>query len=247
LRYCRHYTQALKGSTLLTYNSIYDRACQRKGGEAQVEALLDRPNSVKQLKKMPDSRYLAEFTRKIFQSGFVWRVVDAKWANFEELFWDFDIDKLLMMPEEMLERKAQDKKIIRNHKKIWAIRDNALMIDSTRRHHNITFAQFIADWPSEDITGLWLYLKKNGTRLGGNTGPYGLRAIGKDTFLLSGDVAGFLREHEVINTGIGSKSALNNSQRFFNDLQQESGRSLMELSRIISYSHGENWAGVQSN
>jgi 3-methyladenine DNA glycosylase Tag len=231
---------------LLTYNSIYDLACRRKGGEAQVEALLRKPRSSKQLQTIDDSRYLAEFTRKVFQSGFVWRVVDAKWPNFEELFWEFNIDKLLMMPEEMLERKAQDKKIIRNHKKIWAIRDNAQMIDSTRRHHNISFAQFIADWPTEDITGLWLYLKKNGTRLGGNTGPYALRSLGKDTFLLGSDVEGFLREHEVIETGISTKSAHLNSQRFFNNLQQESGRSLMELSRLVSCSYGENWAGLQS-
>jgi len=36
-------------------------------------------------------------------------------------------------------------------------------------------------------------LKKHGQRLGGNTGPYALRLLGKDTFILSSDVEGYLR------------------------------------------------------
>jgi 3-methyladenine DNA glycosylase Tag len=231
---------------LFTYNNIYDMACNRKGGESHLKSLLDKPKSEQQLKKIPDARYLSELTKKVFQSGFVWRVVEAKWSNFEELFWGFDIDKLLMMPDEMLEQKGQDKRIIRNHKKIWAIRENALMIDSTRQHYHSTFAEFIASWPCDDITGLWLYLKKHGTRLGGNIGPYGLRSLGKDTFLLTRDVEGFLREQDVINTGISTKSALSGAQVFFNDLQQESGCSLMELSRLVSFCYGENRVGVLS-
>ncbi len=90
------------------YISIYERACERKGGEALLEALLPESPGNAQLAALSSDRYLAEFTRKIFQSGFVWRVVDNKWANFEEIFWNFDIERLLMMPEEMLERKAKD-------------------------------------------------------------------------------------------------------------------------------------------
>ncbi|MEH6550630.1 MAG: DNA-3-methyladenine glycosylase I [Pseudomonadales bacterium] len=231
---------------MVTYDTIFDMACQRKGGKKQVEALLDTPKTKRQLKNIPDATYLSELSKKLFQSGFVWRVVEAKWDNFEELFWDFDIDKLIMMPDEMLERRAQDKRIIRNHKKVWAIRDNAIFIHSVRNHYNISFAEFVANWPVDDITGLWVYLKKNGTRLGGNIGPYALRALGKDTFLLSRDVEGFLRAYKVVDTGITTKSALTNSQRFFNDLQQESGRSLMELSRLVSYSFGDNFVGVES-
>ncbi|MDA8965280.1 DNA-3-methyladenine glycosylase I [Pseudomonadales bacterium] len=229
---------------MVNYNSIYDLACLRKGSAEQVEVMLSKPKTKRQLKNIADATYLAEFSKKVFQSGFVWRVVEAKWDNFEELFWGFDIDKLLMMPDDMLERKSQDKKIIRNYKKIWAIRENAMFIDSVRRHYNISFAEFIAEWPVDDITGLWVYLKKNGTRLGGNIGPYALRSLGKDTFLMTRDVEGFLRKHKIIDTGVNTKSALHKSQSFFNDLQQESGRSIMELSRLVSYSHGDNVVGV---
>ena len=226
------------------YAELYERACERKGGESALEQLLGKPRSQGYLSRLGDDRYLAEFSKKIFQSGFVWRVVEAKWDGFEELFWQFNIDKLLMMPDDMLERKAQNPAIIRNFRKVKAIRDNALMIDETRRRENTSFARFAASWPREDIIGLWLYLKKHGSRLGGNTGPYALRSLGVDTFLLTRDVEGFLRHHGIVGSGIGSRRALDASQRFFNELHRESGRSLTELSRLVSFNYGENRVGV---
>lgn len=222
------------------YISIYERACERKGGEALLEALLPESPGNAQLAALSSDRYLAEFTRKIFQSGFVWRVVDNKWANFEEIFWNFDIERLLMMPEEMLERKARDPAIIRNFNKVKTIPQNALMIDDVERREDRAFGEFIADWPEEDVIGLWLYLKKKGSRLGGNTGPYALRSIGFDTFLLTSDVEGFLRNNGIVDSGSGSLRALNATQAFFNELRAQSGRSLSELSRIVSLSYGQN-------
>ena len=69
------------------YSYLYDHACERKGGERVLKALLPKTKSKAQLKKLVSDRYLAEFTRKIFQSVFVWRVVDKKWPQFEEIFW----------------------------------------------------------------------------------------------------------------------------------------------------------------
>ncbi len=227
---------------MIGFDDIYAMACERKGGAAALAERLPTSLPAKRLRKIGDDRYLAEFTRKIFQSGFVWRVVDNKWDGFEELFWGFDIEKLLMMPDDMLERKASDTRIIRNYRKVAAIRDNALMINDTTRRENSSFGEFIASWPSSDIVGLWMYLKKHGSRLGGNTGPYALRALGVDTFLLTRDVEGFLRLHGVIDSGITSKRALEASQSFFNQLSQDSGYSLAQLSRLVSLSFGENWA-----
>jgi 3-methyladenine DNA glycosylase Tag len=225
---------------MLVFEGIYATACERKGGEAALQTLLAKPLTPNQLRTIPDAEYLSALCKKIFQSGFVWRVVENKWDNFAELFWDFDIDKLLMMPDDMLERKARDPRIIRNLRKVWAIRDNAMMISETRRKHGGSFADFVAGWPATDITGLWTYLKRHGNRLGGNTGPYALRALGVDTFLLTRDVEGYLRAHNIVTTGTGSKSALAATQRFFNQLQQESGLSMTELSQLLAYSYGDN-------
>jgi 3-methyladenine DNA glycosylase Tag len=226
------------------YHTLYDRACERKGGAAAVEALLPAPASRRRLMALGSDRYLAEFTRKVFQSGFVWRVVDQKWPGFEEVFWHFDVEKLLLMPDEMLERKAQDPAIIRNFTKVRTVRENALMIAETERREGCGFGAFVAGWPGDDITGLWLYLKKNGSRLGGNTGPFALRALGVDTFLLTADVEGFLRNHGIIDSGVGSRRALRAVQDYFNGLRAESGRSLSALSRLVSLTFGANRRGV---
>ncbi len=226
------------------FGELYAYAAERKGGESALEGLLTGPRSQRYLARLPEDRYLAEFSRKVFQSGFVWRVVDQKWDGFEELFWGFDVDKLLLMPDDMLERKASDPKIIRNFTKVKSIRDNAMMISDTRRRENKSFGKFIAGWPAEDTVGLWLYLKKHGSRLGGNTGPFALRALGFDTFLLTRDVEGYLRAHGIIEGGLSSQRALRATQHFFNGLREESGRSLCELSRLVSFNFGENRVGI---
>lgn len=222
-----------------TFEALYQRACERKGGEQALEAMLGKPKSADELRAVGDDRFLAEFSKKIFQSGFVWRVVEQKWPAFEECFFGFDIDKVLLMPDEMLERKAANPEIIRNFNKVKTIRDNALMIDAVRKQHG-SFGNFVTDWPGDDIIGLWAYLKKHGARLGGNTGPYALRFIGKDTFLLSQDVESYLRAHKLIDGGLTSKRNLAIIQSYFNQLATQSGRSLQELSRIIAFSVGDN-------
>jgi 3-methyladenine DNA glycosylase Tag len=219
-------------------DDIYQRAAARKGGAAKLNLLLGPAQQDYLLAEISDDRFLSEFSKKVFQSGFV-RVVENKWPNFEESFFNFNIEKVLMMPEEMMERKASDPKIIRNFNKVKTIKANAQMIFDQQQQGQ-SFAEFIAKWPSDDITGLWAYLKKHGQRLGGNTGPYALRALGKDTFLLSRDVEAYFRAHDIITGGIQTKSSLSAIQTSFNHWQQQCDLSLGQLSRLIAYATGDN-------
>lgn len=225
--------------SLESYQAIYQRAAERKGGEAALRLLLGDGADDQQVKQLSDDRLLSAFTKKVFQSGFVWRVVEQKWPDFEQVFFQFDIEKILMMPEEMLEAKASDPKIIRNFNKVKTIKTNAQMIFEEQQNGH-SFAEFVADWPADNIIGLWAYLKKHGQRLGGNTGPYALRVLGKDTFLLSRDVEGYFRAHDLISGGINTKASLNTIQASFNQWQQESGLSLAQLSRLVAYATGDN-------
>lgn len=231
-------------TTAEPFTRIYQRACERKGGVDALEALLGQSAAPEQLATLPDNLLLGELTKKVFQSGFVWRVVRQKWPGFCEVFFDFNIEKILLMSDEMLEAKARDERIIRNAAKVFTIRHNAMMIDDIARKHG-SFARFIADWPGNDIIGLWAYLKQHGARLGGNTGPYALRAIGKDTFILSNDVEAYLRATNVFDGGINSKRSLAQIQQQFNLWQQQSRRSLQHISQIIALSVGENVVGMQ--
>ena len=67
------------------YQDIYHRAAERKLGERNLELLIKDPE-LPDVAKLGDDRMLAEFTKKVFQSGFVWRVVEQKWPDFEEVF-----------------------------------------------------------------------------------------------------------------------------------------------------------------
>jgi hypothetical protein len=109
-----------------------------------------------------------------------------------------------------------------------------------------SFAQFVSQWNSNDVIGLWEYLKRNGARLGGNTGPYALRFLGVDTFLLSRDVEGYFVQHKIISGSARSKRSLNAIQSAFNEWREQSGRSLTELSQLLAYSVGDNHVGIQS-
>lgn len=225
--------------SLESFETIYQRAAERKGGEKSLESLLSKPLSQKQLLKLTDAKILSEMTKKVFQSGFVWRVVQNKWPSFEEVFFNFDIEKLLMMPPDMVERKATDKRIIRNLTKVKSIQNNALMINEITKEHG-SFVSWLANWPVDNMIGLWDELKKRGDRLGGNTGPYALRAIGKDTFLLTRDVEAYFRNHQIIDGGLRSKKSLKTIQNSFNQWHQTSGRSMQELSMLASFGVGEN-------
>ena len=144
-----------------------------------------------------------------------------------------------MMSPEMYEQRSQDERIIRNAKKVQTIAQNCQMIFEVQQQHG-RFSDFIAQWPEDDIVGLWLYLKKHGARLGGNTGPYALRAMGKDTFLLSRDVETVLRAEEVIDGGLQSKKSLYAAQQWFNQMKEHSGLSYQALSQIVAMSVGDN-------
>jgi len=227
------------------FRDIQIRALERKGGEEALANILSQPLPKNKLAKVGDDLWLEEFTRKIFQCGFYWSVINKKWPGFREVFWDFNVSKLLMMPTEMLEQKSTDTRIVRNYTKVKTIPVNAAMIRFSAQDHADSFSQLIADWPSNNIINLWAWLKKNGARLGGNTGQYALRAMGKDTFILSRDVEGYLRGHNHIDGGLNTKKSLNAAQVFFNEMQQQSGLSLQEISQTVSYSVGDNSVGFQ--
>lgn len=229
---------------LESFEDIIARAAERKGGRSIVMAMAGANEPNIDVSKIPDDRWLAQFSKQIFQSGFVWRVIEQKWPGFEDTFFNFDIEKMLMMPDEMWEQKCKDERIIRNGKKVMTIKDNAQMIYEVAADHG-SFGRFVAKWPKDDVIGLWNYLKKHGARLGGNTGPYALRFLGVDTFLISRDNEAYFRAYKLIDGGINTKKSQSTIQACFNHWQAETGLSFNALSRILSFSVGDNVVGIR--
>ena len=219
---------------MTSFQTLYELAATNKGSYAILEGVLPSIATPEELSKITDDRYLSMMTRCIFRAGFVWRIIDYKWPGFESAFAKFNPLAVAHFSDERLEELAQDTTIVRHFTKIVAVRHTAVyVLDQQRRHGS--FGAFIADWPTEDIVGLWLELKKQGSRLGGNSGPMMLRSMGKDTFLMTKDVCDALVHHGFIEKfSVNSQRDLRRVQEIFNSLCEQSGRSLSEVSRILA-------------
>jgi 3-methyladenine DNA glycosylase Tag len=218
-----------------SFDRIFQRAAERKGGAAELEELLPHASTAEELRATPDDRYLAEMTKCVFRSGFVWKIIEAKWPGFETAFHGFDVATCAMLSDEEQEQLAQNPDIVRNGKKIQSVQKNAAFILDVRDSHG-NFGSYLADWPQENIVGLWDDLKKRGNRLGGQTGRFFLRFVGKDTPMFSADVVKALVAQGVVEKEPTSKKALQQVQDAFNVWREESGRELCEISRVLACS-----------
>jgi len=236
-------TKSIKN--LEPFADILHRAAQRKGSEAFALEMAGESLPADLIAEIPDDRWLAAFTKQVFQSGFVWRVVEQKWQGFEEVFFDFNIEKMLMMPDEMWEQKAKDERIIRNGKKVMTIKHNAQMIYEIAQEHG-SFSKWLLAFDKSELINVWAYLKKHGARLGGNTGPYALRRMGVDTFLISQDNEAYFRGYKLIDGGITSKKSQTTIQQCFDQWHKETGLDYTTLSRILSFSVGDNFVGIDA-
>ncbi len=222
-----------------TFASIFQRAAQRKGGDDALEALLPDPQhsakTPQQLSALDDTEILAEMTKCVFRSGFVWKIIENKWPGFEAAFHGFDVTRCAMLSDEDLEQLQNNTDIVRNAKKIISVRNNAQYILDMRREHG-SFGKFLSQWPQHDFVELWAHLKKNGDRLGGQTGRFCLRFIGRDTPMFSTDVVKALVQQQVVDKEPTSKKALLATQEAFNQWQRESGRPYAQISRVLACS-----------
>lgn len=223
-----------------SFQVILDRASHRKGGKDNLLSLLPRAVNPETLIAKADSYYLEEMTRSIFQSGFVWRVINSKWPTFREAFFDFDPARLMKLSDQNWDDYIHDKRIVRHRQKIQALRHNLWFVNDIS-HEQGGFGRFLVDWPKTDLVGLFRSLKTRGSRLGGNTGQYFLQHVGVDSFALTRDVVAGLQLHGLdIHDNPSSQKDLKLVQQTFNEWQQDSGLPYLHLSMILAYSVGEN-------
>jgi 3-methyladenine DNA glycosylase Tag len=219
-----------------SFDVIRRRAEERKGGAAALQAMLPSLPDHDALRAMPDDRILSEMTRRIFYSGFVQKVIDAKWPGFEEAFSGFDPAFLNIAPDEYWHSLTSDERIIRNGAKIMSVRANAAFVRRIADAHGGAGA-FFADWPRDDQAGLMEQLDTRGERLGGLAGQYFLRAIGRDGFVLTADVLACLRDAGLpISKSGTTKKDLQLIQQAFNGWAAQTGLPYTHLSRISAYS-----------
>ncbi|MCP4319084.1 MAG: 3-methyladenine DNA glycosylase [Hyphomicrobiales bacterium] len=217
------------------FDAIYEISAGRKGGAKEFESILSSPASAKTLAAIPDDRWLSMMSKCIFQAGFNWKVVQNKWDDIEEVFDHFDIGRMGFMTDEDIGEHLSNPRVIRHGKKIAAIRDNAQFLGELARE-NGSAARVFAEWPSDDFIGLLAMLKKRATRLGGNSAMYFLRFMGVDSFVLSRDVCAALIREGVVDKSPSSKKDMDKVQAAFNVWSSQSGRPLMQISRVLACS-----------
>ena len=217
------------------YQEIFALAAARKGGGAALRQQIQNPASAAALRKIPDDRWLAEMTRRIFQAGFNWEQIDKKWPAFEEAFWRFAIGRCALMSDDDLDALVANAKIVRNAKKILTVRDNAVFLQALAAEHGSAGA-FFADWPKSDYVGLLQLLKKRGSYLSGSTAQYFLRFMGMDSVVFSRDVVAALIREGVVDKAPSSQKDLKACQAAFDRWIEDGAGGLTEISRVLALS-----------
>lgn len=220
----------------LDYRWLYDTARRRFESDEAMEAFLPKALAAHELKQKGDDRYLSAMSQRVFRAGMQHSVVDAKWPAFEEAFWGFVPETMVLLSPEQIEGYMKNDRIIRHRTKLQTIPKNAQFILDICQEQGSSFGEFIANWPSTQIIGLWRLLAKRGARLGGRSASAFLRLVGKDTFLLTSDVVARLMAAGVVNQSPTNQRDMQVVQGAFNELQQSSGRPLCQLSAMLSLS-----------
>lgn len=216
-----------------TFDEIFELAAARKGGPDVVEGLMPELKTAEELRAIPEDRILAAMTKGVFQAGFSWKVIENKWPGFEEAFEGFVPVRWKFMSDDDLDTLLKDTRIVRNGPKILTVRDNAILVCDLEDEYGSAGA-CIADWPNEDFIGLLDLLKTRGSRLGGMTGQYFLRFLGRDGWALSRDVVAALIREGVVDKAPTGKGAMKAVQAAFNEWAAESGRPFAHISRTLA-------------
>jgi len=217
------------------FADIEREATLRAGGAQSLADRLSDPKDAAGLVALPDDRYLSEMSRRIFQAGLKHSLVDAKWPAFEEVFLGFVPQRVRALPDEALEAMMGDARLIRHWGKIKSVRHNAAAMCEIAAEAG-SFGRWLAGWPAGRTVELWDELGKRFTQLGGNSGPYYLRMVGRDTFILTEFVVkGLNRWGAFEGTPKGRKDRAAVQDAFL-AWQRESGRPLAHLSRILALS-----------
>lgn len=227
-----------------TFQDIYAEAAARKGGEAALEALLTehKPKSRAELAALPDDRWLAQMSKCVFQAGFNWKVIEAKWAGFETAFLRFEPPINAAMSDDEFDAHLKDAGIIRNARKILSVRDNAAFLVDLAAEHG-SAAAFFAAWPDEDFAGLLEVMKKRAARLSGETAMRFFRFMGKPSFITTRDVTAALIGAGVIAKPPSGARDFQLVQDAFNTWARQSGRDLTTISRVLALSTGPEGYG----
>lgn len=215
------------------FDVIEQHCIDRFGSKKSLNRQLLVPKTAAELLAEDDSYYFSAMCRRVFRAGLKHSLVDAKWPAFETAFYQFQLVRVAMMSDEEQDDLMANAAIIRHWPKLKSVRTNASFLLEIVEQYN-SIGEWLAGWPDEDIVGLWTFLKKQGAQLGGNSGAYFLRMVGKDTFVLTQDVVTALIAQGIVDKAPSSQKDLKAVQFAFNGWQSQSQRPLCQISQMLA-------------
>jgi 3-methyladenine DNA glycosylase Tag len=220
---------------IIPFEAIEERARERVGGMQALVGRLPTPKSPDELRAVPDDRYLSLMSLRIFRAGLKHSLVDGKWPAFEEAFGGFEPRHVHAMSDDELEALLNDQRLIRHWGKLKSVRDNAAAMTRLSAE-KAGMGAYLADWPRDDVVGLWADLAKRFSQMGGNSGPSFLRMAGRDTFILTDSVVGALNHWDAFAGKPKSKADRLKVQDVFNHWRKEISRPFCQISMILALS-----------
>ena len=95
--------------------------------------------------------YLEVMSKSTFQSGMSWRVIESKWPGIREAFRDFDTEAVASLTEADVDALTQDKRVIRNRRKLDAVVSNAQRMLELEKSHG-SFRNYLRSHDTLDET-----------------------------------------------------------------------------------------------
>lgn len=121
--------------------------------------------------------YLEVMCKAIFHSGMSWAVVEAKWSDITEAMHNFDPVTIAFLSEKDVDDLAQDRRVIRNRRKLAAIVKNARTMRELEEEHG-SFQAYLRSHGDYDAAEK--DLRKRFGFLGETSTYYFLYVVGED-------------------------------------------------------------------
>jgi 3-methyladenine DNA glycosylase Tag len=132
-----------------------------------------------QKKPKNDNEYFEVLSKAVFNAGFSWKVVRAKWGGIKEVFSDFDPNIVSKWTIDEITKALESPKIIRNSKKVNAIVSNAKIFLEINSEHG-SFKNYLKSFEDRDCEEKLKILSKKFKWLGPTGSHFFLWAVGED-------------------------------------------------------------------
>ena len=222
-------------SAVTPFKTVLRAAEKRAGGKLALARLLPKPRSAAALARWPDERYLSAMSLRIFRAGLKHSLVDAKWPAFEAVFYGFQPRRVRAMSDEALERLMADRRLIRHWGKLKSVRDNAAAMVALAAERG-SFGRYLALWPHDEVVALWDDIALRFRQMGGNSAPYFLRMVGKDTFILTPYVMRALEHWGALEGEPSGKAGRRQAEAAILAWAREGRRPLCHVSMVLARS-----------